>query len=250
MFYCSFSQDGQRSEARQRVVSRLLTRSGRLLGTGGLAYVLWALEGRRSSKRLVAQRGDRRAPHDGSPRDEFLGDQRRRAGPQVAAVAAAPQAALTPPGPGPSRAAMEGLVKAVGKATAPWWSATSYEDEADATDAAWVRTEVRFTGLVRGLCSPRRRFARRPAADPRSTKIRESVGARRRSRTLPSPKKQRDSWARAPSARSSASRTTGSAAFVERATLFPQSRRRCRLVFGKLSSEGARVSRCRRTPKR
>ena len=34
---------------------------------------------------------------------------------------------------------MEGLVKAVGKATAPWWSSTSYEDELDATDAAWVR---------------------------------------------------------------------------------------------------------------
>ena len=48
---------------------------------------------------------------------------------------------------------MEGLVKAVGKATAPWWSSTSYEDELDATDAAWVRGKSRLARLVRGLLS-------------------------------------------------------------------------------------------------
>ena len=52
---------------------------------------------------------------------------------------------------------MEGLVKAVGKATAPWWSATSYEDELDATDAAWVRNGKSDSLDSSEACSPRRR---------------------------------------------------------------------------------------------
>jgi len=52
---------------------------------------------------------------------------------------------------------MEGLVKAVGKATAPWWSSTSYEDELDATDAAWVRNGKSDSLDSSEACSPRRR---------------------------------------------------------------------------------------------
>ena len=89
---------------------------------------------------------------------------------------------------------MEGLVKAVGKATAPWWSATSYEDELDATDAAWVRNGKSDSLDSSEACSPRRRsFGDGPRPippldeDPRKRGYEEEVKDA-------SPKKKRDQW--------------------------------------------------------
>ena len=63
------AQGSRRS--RERVVLRLLMSSGGYFARA-LKRAGWSsLEGRRSS-RLVAQRGDRRAPHDGSSHDEFV----------------------------------------------------------------------------------------------------------------------------------------------------------------------------------
>ena len=90
---------------------------------------------------------------------------------------------------------MEGLVKAVGKATAPWWSSTSYEDELDATDAAWVRNGKSDSLDSSEACSPRRSFGDSPRPippldeDPRGRKpsYEEEVKDA-------SPKKKHDSW--------------------------------------------------------
>ena len=91
---------------------------------------------------------------------------------------------------------MEGLVKAVGKATAPWWSSTSYEDELDATDAAWVRNGKSDSLDSSEACSPRRRsFGDSPRPippldeDPRGRKpsYEEEVKDA-------SPKKTHDQW--------------------------------------------------------
>ena len=89
---------------------------------------------------------------------------------------------------------MEGLVKAVGKATAPWWSSTSYEDELDATDAAWVRNGKSDSLDSSEACSPRRRSfdAPRPIP-PLDEDPRRKVSYEEEVKDA-SPKKKRDSW--------------------------------------------------------
>ena len=91
---------------------------------------------------------------------------------------------------------MEGLVKAVGKATAPWWSATSYEDELDATDAAWVRNGKSDSLDSSEACSPRRRsFGDGPRPiPPLDEDPRRKVSYEEEVKDASPSKKKRDSW--------------------------------------------------------
>ena len=66
-----FFQDGQRSHrTRERVVLKLLTRTGVYLAR--TLVCLWRAWEALLEETIVVQRGDRGAPHDGSPRDEFV----------------------------------------------------------------------------------------------------------------------------------------------------------------------------------
>ena len=90
---------------------------------------------------------------------------------------------------------MEGLVKAVGKATAPWWSATSYEDELDATDAAWVRNGKSDSLDSSEACSPRRRsFGDGPRPIPPLDEDPRKRGYEEEVKDASPSKKKRDSW--------------------------------------------------------
>jgi hypothetical protein len=90
---------------------------------------------------------------------------------------------------------MEGLVKAVGKATAPWWSSTSYEDELDATDAAWVRNGKSDSLDSSEACSPRRRsFGDGPRPIPPLDEDPRRKASYEEEVKDASPKKKRDQW--------------------------------------------------------
>ena len=135
---------------------------------------------------------------------------------------------------------MEGLVKAVGKATAPWWSATSYEDELDATDAAWVRNGKSDSLDSSEACSPRRRsFGDGPRPiPPLDEDPRRKVSYEEEVKDA-SPSKEARPWT-CPQCTFLNVENHGKCGVCGRRDRYHQSRRRCLLVFGKLNLEGGR----------